>query len=463
MATSVRTRLTPLLSLLALLLSITAARAQDSTHTLLLTPDSLSFTSTKLGTPVVKTFTIKNQTSTLPIIISIGQPNNPLFIVESEHQFTLAKGQTKTVTVSFTTSIPGVFDAILPIENTALDAPSPIEYKLRGEAHASDADSLGLVISPDPVAFGIVTVGSSRLMSFTIRNASTGHRYTGTVKSPTGTGPRYTLEAGSGAFDLAPGQSQTVSARFAPTTVGYFIDSVMITASANDAARPDTAIRVILAGEGTTGPVPGDTMRLIALPDSLDLGERSTGLSTTHIIVIMNRSQSDTLTGVVNRPTTESYTLLSGGDFFKLNPGEARTLTVRYMPLSSGAHDDSIVVSYSTQDTAANSRGLTIRFHGTSSSSGVDRATLAGYLLGQNHPNPAVGSTTIDLTIARAGNVRLALHDVRGRLLRTLLDQRLDAGPHSLTIDAGTLEPGVYLYRMESGGAVITRPMTVVR
>ena len=75
--------------------------------------------------------------------------------------------------------------------------------------------------------------------------------------------------------------------------------------------------------------------------------------------------------------------------------------------------------------------------------------------LSQSWPNPAAGTANIAFSLPSASSkATLSLYDVRGRLVRTLVDGSLPAGEHSFAwngrSDAGTAaRAGVYFYRLE--------------
>lgn len=71
--------------------------------------------------------------------------------------------------------------------------------------------------------------------------------------------------------------------------------------------------------------------------------------------------------------------------------------------------------------------------------------------LGQNYPNPANLVTTIPFNITESGNVRIALVDVQGRIIRTLTNKHYTAGKHTLDVNLSGLPKGVYFYQMKSG------------
>ncbi len=92
-------------------------------------------------------------------------------------------------------------------------------------------------------------------------------------------------------------------------------------------------------------------------------------------------------------------------------------------------------------------------------------ARLATLALGAPLPNPARGEVRFALELAQAGDVRLELHDVRGRHLATLYAARLEAGRHGLStrLPAG-LAPGAYFVRGTGpAGATAVRRLALVR
>jgi hypothetical protein len=88
--------------------------------------------------------------------------------------------------------------------------------------------------------------------------------------------------------------------------------------------------------------------------------------------------------------------------------------------------------------------------------------------LWQNSPNPFNPSTTIRFTTPTSGVVNVAIYDVNGRLVRTLVDGPLPAGQHGVVWD-GTdasgrhVASGVYLYRLTSGEGTVTKRMVLLR
>jgi hypothetical protein len=88
--------------------------------------------------------------------------------------------------------------------------------------------------------------------------------------------------------------------------------------------------------------------------------------------------------------------------------------------------------------------------------------------LHQNRPNPFTPSTTIAFTLRRPGHVTLAVYNIQGRRIATLLDEDTYEGDHTVSWD-GTDElgvdvaAGVYMYRLAYEEFEETRKMILVR
>ena len=57
----------------------------------------------------------------------------------------------------------------------------------------------------------------------------------------------------------------------------------------------------------------------------------------------------------------------------------------------------------------------------------------------------------------------LNVYDVLGRRVRTLLAERMTAGPHQVLFDAGDLPSGSYLYTLEADRVTRSGKMVMVK
>ena len=95
-------------------------------------------------------------------------------------------------------------------------------------------------------------------------------------------------------------------------------------------------------------------------------------------------------------------------------------------------------------------------------------AVPTSFALHPTVPNPFRSATTIRYDVPRSGNVRLAIYDVSGRLVRTLRDGPEEAGFRTVTWDgrdAGgqRVSSGVYFYSLSAGERVFQRKMVMLR
>ncbi len=83
--------------------------------------------------------------------------------------------------------------------------------------------------------------------------------------------------------------------------------------------------------------------------------------------------------------------------------------------------------------------------------------------LSKNYPNPFNPQTTIRYALPEAGPVRLAVYDLAGREVARLADGVREAARHEVRFDGSGLPSGMYLYRLETLGRVLVRPMTLIK
>jgi cytochrome c peroxidase len=87
----------------------------------------------------------------------------------------------------------------------------------------------------------------------------------------------------------------------------------------------------------------------------------------------------------------------------------------------------------------------------------------AGFGLLGNSPNPFNPTTQISFRVPTSGQVRLEVFNVRGQKVAVLTDQRLDAGLHQVTWNAGNTSSGTYYLRLLTPGLLDTRRLQLVK
>lgn len=93
---------------------------------------------------------------------------------------------------------------------------------------------------------------------------------------------------------------------------------------------------------------------------------------------------------------------------------------------------------------------------------------LGRFELAQNYPNPFNAATRIDFSIPERGDVYLAIYNLLGQRIATLVNKKMNAGSHSLTWngtdDRGeSVASGIYFYKLESKDRVQARKLVLMK
>jgi flagellar hook assembly protein FlgD len=128
---------------------------------------------------------------------------------------------------------------------------------------------------------------------------------------------------------------------------------------------------------------------------------------------------------------------------------------------------------YNLTDLQATSRAAQLKYDTVISGSTAiaETAGVVGpvYALRQNVPNPFNPATRIGFALPAGGQVSLKVYNLTGKLVRTLLDEPVAAGPGEVTWDgrddAGrAVASGTYFYELRVDGRVVqSRKMQLMK
>lgn len=95
-------------------------------------------------------------------------------------------------------------------------------------------------------------------------------------------------------------------------------------------------------------------------------------------------------------------------------------------------------------------------------------STPTAMTLMQNYPNPFNPTTHISFSLPQTQHVRLSIYNMRGQLVKTLVNEKLKAGQNTLTWDGkdnrgNPVATGIYSYRIQSNGQSISRKMMLMK
>ncbi len=161
-----------------------------------------------------------------------------------------------------------------------------------------------------------------------------------------------------------------------------------------------------------------------------------------------------------------------------LGPGEISIFEVTYAPqvagssiaqllFNSNATNGQLVIDLGGEgtgteridDPSGSSSRQSISGNGTNAVTGSNATSSLTSIT----PNPAVGTTSLQLTIADGSTSAIGIYDASGRLVRTISDGDLPVGSHALQIDLSGLSSGTYYCVLRQGDHLSSRTLTVVR
>ncbi|MBO8131856.1 MAG: T9SS type A sorting domain-containing protein [Candidatus Marinimicrobia bacterium] len=86
-----------------------------------------------------------------------------------------------------------------------------------------------------------------------------------------------------------------------------------------------------------------------------------------------------------------------------------------------------------------------------------------GFSLSQNYPNPFNSSTMIKFSVPYKVNVKLDIYDIRGNKVAELFNGVASPGKHEVHFDAKNLSSGIYVYKLEYPGHIISKKMLLIK
>jgi hypothetical protein len=268
-------------------------------------PPSLDFGVVLVGATAQRTATLRNAGGgTLTGSLDAGAACAPFALLAGGGAFALAAGEERAVTLEYAPSATGAHACTL---SAGAGCPPLVSS---GSAAVGEC-----IVSPTTLDFGTINVGAtSASKTFTIRNPSA-VPLSGSVDESCAD---FSIVSGGGAFALAPGDSVSVSVRFAPTTGGALACTVS-TGSAQCAG-------VGCAGTGALPPA------CVVSPETLDFGA-VTVLTAKEDSFTVTNTGGGTLSGNVTFGScTQFFAVFSGLGSLNLGAGQSKTIKVRFSP-----------------------------------------------------------------------------------------------------------------------------------
>jgi len=88
---------------------------------------------------------------------------------------------------------------------------------------------------------------------------------------------------------------------------------------------------------------------------------------------------------------------------------------------------------------------------------------LTTYFLGENYPNPFNPATTIEYSLANAGNVELLVYNSLGQEVATIVNKHQTAGRYTVDFNATEFASGVYFYKLSTDNFTQVKKMLLIK
>ncbi len=291
---------------------------------------SLSFGSVTVNTATTQSLTLTS-TGTAPVTVNSATIAGTGFtITGGSFPATLSPTQSMTLQVQFLPTATGTASGQITI-NSNLSSGNTTLVTLSGTSIA--APSPQLAVSAATLSFGSVTVNTATTQSLTLTSTGTAPV---TVNSATITGADFSIIGSSLPVTLNPTQSMTLQVQFLPTATGTASGQITI----NSDSSTGSSAQVTLGGTSIAAPSP----QLALSAASLSFGSVTVNTATT---------QSLTLTSTGTSPVTISsatitapaFTIVGGSFPVTLNPTQAVTLQVQFLPTATGSASGQITIN----------------------------------------------------------------------------------------------------------------------
>lgn len=360
----------------AAILDVVAARPAllGSSHA------SLAFGPQLVGTPSAAQSVTLSNTGTGTLTID-GVTASGDFSVSGCASASLAPGGSCTISISFTPTTAGARAGAISVSSNATGSPHGISLSGTGTAPA-------VSLSPSPLAFGVVTAGSSSMQVMTLANTGSATLVIGSI---TASGLYFSAAPGCPS-SLEPGASCSIAVTYAPAVGGTYVGQLAVVSNANPAV-------VALSGGAAAAPAP--VLSLSA--SSLAFGSQAVGTQSLPQAVVVTNLGSAPLALAIDRTASGDFDV-SGCATTSLAAGDSCALSISFGPTAGGPRPGSVQIS----SNAAGTPHL-LALSGTGTTAPAIALSPTALEFGPVH----VGSTTLlRVVIGSAGTEPLVISSI---------------------------------------------------
>ena len=229
-------------------LNLTGTGAATPQPVLSVAPTTLTFGNQQVGTSSApQQVTISNTGTAAMTGVSVSS-SSAAFVIGGAPTATVAAGGSTTFTVAFAPTSAGAASATITVATTNAGSAA-----VSASGTGTSAANPTIVLVPNPLAFGTVTIGNAATLTATIQNTGTANLVVNNIALCAGTTAEFSFVQ-IAPVTIIPGASANLSVTYAPTNVGA--DSGCLDISSNDPVTP--IAQLDLNGSGQAPVVRGD-------------------------------------------------------------------------------------------------------------------------------------------------------------------------------------------------------------
>ena len=291
-------------------------------------PPSMSYGNVSVKSSASHSFKLSNTGTTDVKVTNVTGQGPGFSLTGLSAPLDLNAGASVTFAIKFTPLAAGHETGTYSI-TTSADS-SPVAISVDGTGVALPNGTPSIEVTPSPVNFGGVTIGTADSQTMRVTNNGTAE-LTITKISASGTG--FSVSGLSIPTMLAAGKDQTFTAAFKPTASGNQTGRISI--SSNAAGSP---LVVDLSASGST-----TSLHLTPSVTSLNFGSLPAGVGSSKPVKLTNTGNADVAISSISVSGTGFS--VSGGSDATLTPSQSITVSISFDPKGPGGVTGNLFVS----------------------------------------------------------------------------------------------------------------------
>ncbi|MCX7735470.1 MAG: choice-of-anchor D domain-containing protein [Candidatus Kapabacteria bacterium] len=318
-----------------------------------------------------------------------------------------------------------------------------------------------ITLSNSTLNFDKVQVGSSKEMSFSIKNDGDkdliiSQLYNDPDYDPDGV--FQITEGGTTPVTIKPGNQIAVTVKFTPKAAKKYDGSIFISSNAENAK--DEVVNLIAEG------APGAGAQITANKQKIEWTSPKVkpGKSMNKDVVIFNTGSDDLVISEIKFTKNDNnvFSFVDGNDPGTVPKDDSRTITIKFSPTEENTKYEGTVTITSN---AKNFPTFDIQLVGESdiASSVSEAISEDGLFKIKATPNPISVSGTIDFSLGgnTPKNINVQLIDMSGKLINSLFEQNSVPGNYRIDFNTEKLSSGIYFIIANIEGIRVNLPIII--